>query len=405
MKLFWMMQKVLLRVKQKMMKKALGMLLPPVPQVTGGPGKIRELPGILKKEGVDNVLVVTDKILMDLGIPKGLLAALEESGIRYTVFDDVQPNPVIRNIEDGLDVYRANHCRGIIAFGGGSPMDCAKFIGTRAVHPNRSIPQLRGLFKIKKDLPPLYAVPTTAGTGSEATIAAVVLDPETHEKYGIGDRRLVPDWAVLDPELTVSLPPHITAATGMDALTHAVEAYISGFATPVTDRYAEKAARLVFGNLERAYRNGSDLDARDSLLRASYYAGLAFTRAMVGYVHAIAHNMGGLYGIPHGLANAVVLPHVLDYSRKDAEKKLARLAVAARIGGNGDTDAALSRRLLDRIREMNRSMAIPTGFKEIRPADISLIVRRTLNEANSFYAPPTLMNAESCEAFVRSLMR
>lgn len=400
----WQIQKPLLRLKQSVFKAALPFMQPPCPKLLSGTGMVKQLPEVVKKEGITNVLVVTDKVLMDLGLPKGLLDVLGESDVRYTVFDDVQPNPTIQNIEEGLKIYLDNDCEGIIGFGGGSPIDCAKAIGARKAHPNKTVKQMRGLFKIRKNIPPLFAVPTTAGTGSEATVAAVVTDPENHEKFPMGDRRLVPLWAVLDPELTVSLPRQITAATGMDALTHAVEAYISGFANDVTDDFAEKAAGLIFANLEKVYEDGSDLESRNNMMLASYYAGMAFTRAMLGYVHAIAHRMGGLYGLPHGMANAIILPHVLSYSRKDAEKKLSRLAIVAGVGSPNDSDEALSRGFIDRIREMNQKMGIPAKIKEIQERDIPLIVKRAMAEVHFAYAPPTMMSPDQCEAVIRELM-
>ena len=401
--MLWTVQKAMLRAKQQLVKLVLKLITIPVPEVLSGAGSVKKLADVVKKDGLGNVLVVTDKVLMDLGLPNALLSALEEKGIRYTVFDDVQPNPTILNMNDGLRVYADHACEGIIAFGGGSPMDCGKIIGVLKSHPHLTVPELRGLGKIKKEIPPLYAVATTAGTGSEATVAAVVTDPENHEKFAVGHGKLVPKWAVLDPELTVSLPPHITAATGMDALTHAVEAYISLFATDYTDEYAEKAVEMIFANLEKAFQDGSDIKVRENMLMASYYAGIAFTRAMVGYVHAIAHNMGGLYGMPHGLANAIILPHVLAYSRKDAQKKLARLAVVANIGDKNDSEESLAEQFIESIREMNKNMGIPSGIKEIREEDLPLIVKRTMAEVSMADAPPTMMSPDECKKFVGKL--
>ncbi|MBT8342321.1 MAG: iron-containing alcohol dehydrogenase [Desulfatitalea sp.] len=380
------------------------MINPPVPKLISGAGSIKKLPEEIKKEGLSHILIVTDNVLVRLGMLDGLFAALEKSAIAYTLFDGVEQNPTIENMEAGLKAYLDHGCDGIVAFGGGSPMDCAKVIGALKSHPNQSVHSFRGYFKIKNELPPLFAVPTTAGTGSEVTVAAVVKDAKNHEKFGIGDKRLVPKWAILDPDLTVSLPPHITAATGMDALTHAVESYISRISFAIADEYAEKAVRLILANLENAYDNGSDIQARNNMLLASYYAGLAFTRTMVGYVHAIAHNLGGLYGIPHGLANATILPYILDYSRKDAQTRLARLAVVANIGEKDSSDETLSTMFIDRIRQMNTKMGIPSGFKEIREEDIPLIVKRTMAEAAFAYAPPTLMSASQCDGMIRKLI-
>lgn len=401
----WPIQKGLLRAKQKAMKVALRLMTLPVPELLVGAGMAEKLPEIVRRDGIENVLVVSDRVLMGMGVLDPLFDALKKNGLQYSVFDDVQPNPTIQNVEAGLKTYLANRCEGIIAFGGGSPMDCAKVIGVRAAHPDKTIRQLSGWLKIKKPIPPLYAIPTTAGSGSEATIAAVILDVENHEKFGVGDAKLIPKWAVLDPALTVSLPPHVTAATGMDALTHAVETYLSLFATAFTDEYAEKATMMILQNIETAYTNGTDVAARQNMLMASHYAGLAFTRALVGYVHAVAHNMGGLYNIPHGLANATILPHVLEYSRKKAQKKLARLAALTGLGNACDVDEARAQRFIDHIKQMNQNMGIPTGFKEIQEEDIPLIVKRTMAEAALACAPPRMMGPKECEAFIRQLMK
>jgi alcohol dehydrogenase class IV len=376
----------------------------PVPELFTGAGSIRKLPETIKSQGVDHVFVVTDKGLVAAGLVQRLLEVLEEDRISFTVYDEVQPNPTIQNVEDGLKLYLANKCQGIVAFGGGSPMDCAKLIGARAANPKRSVHAMKGKFKVRKKLPPLFAVPTTAGTGSETTVAAVINDPETHEKFAVADLKLVPIIAVLDPELMLGLPPHITSATGMDAFTHAIEAYIGTFGTKFTNENAEKATRIISEDLEAVYEDGSDLKKRNNMALASFYGGSAFTRASIGYVHAIAHNMGGLYGVPHGLANAIILPHVLRFSRKEAEQKLASLARAGGIGREGDSDEELSYRFIEKIESMNQSMNIPTTIKELQEKDVPLIAERALKEGNPDYPVPRIMNREECEALVRKLL-
>lgn len=398
------MKKTILRSFHQVLRFTLPLVPVPLPEVISGEGAIAKLPGIIKKRGLDNLLVVTDQVLMDIGLPKGMLKTLDENGIRYKVFSDVQPNPSIQNIEDGYKFYKENSCRGIIAFGGGSPMDCAKMIGARCARPRTSVRMMKGLFRVLLKTPPFFAFPTTAGSGSETTMAAVVSDPSTHEKFAVVDFRLVPDYAFLDPVLTRDLPPPITAATGMDALTHAVESYIGLCDARFAMEAAEKAARLIFDNLERVYKDGSDMEARNSMALASFHAGSAFTRVFVGYVHAIAHNMGGLYGVPHGLANAVILPYVLDASRKDAEKKLARLAVACGIGEGGESEEVLSRKLIARIKEMNRNMGIPESIKELRREDIPLLAKRALDEATPMYPVPMIMNQQECEALIEKML-
>lgn len=283
-------------------------------------------------------------------------------------------------------------------------MDCAKVTAARATNPNISVKQMRGQLKLHHKLPPLFAVPTTAGTGSETTLAAVVTDPSTHEKNAINDPRIRPKYAVLDPELTLGLPPHITSTTGMDALTHAVEAYIGRSNVPSTERYAEMATKLIFENIYTVYQNGKDIEARDKMLKASYYAGMAFTRAYVGYVHAIAHNLGGHYGVPHGLANAVILPYVLEYFGESAHARLAKLAVISGVKTDG-SDADKANAFIAAIKKLNADMNIPDGFDFIKEEDIPTLVKRALKEANPLYPVPKIMDEADCEAVIRRLMK
>ena len=350
------------------------------------------------------VLLITDNGLKSLGLIDGLVQKLEEDGIRVFVFSDVQPNPTIKNVEKAKDFYVENGCEAIIAFGGGSPMDCAKGAGARISNPGRSINSMRGLFHVRKKLPLLIAVPTTAGTGSETTIAAVITDSETHEKSAMNSSKLRPLYAALDPKLTVGLPQKITSTTGLDALTHAVEAYIGGSNTPSTRRNAEKAVELIFGNLEKAYNDGKNIEARNNMLIGSFCAGVAFTRAYVGYVHCIAHQLGGLYGVPHGLANAVILPYVLEYYGKTAYKPLAKLAGFAGIGKNLKSDEEKAKAFIAEIKAMEKRMEIPEKFEQIKEEDIPVIVERALKEGNPLYPVPKIMSPEDCEKVVRQLM-
>ena len=375
------------------------------PELLKGAGAVKELPAAVKAKGISKVLVVTDKGLMSLKLLDGLFEALDKAGISYAVFDGVQPNPTIDNIEDAVEIYLGNACQGIIAFGGGSPMDCAKACGARIARPDKTIPQMRGLLKVMKKLPPLFAVPTTAGTGSETTLAAVVSNPVTHEKNAINDNHLIPKVAVLDPELTVGLPKHITSTTGMDALTHAVEAYIGKSNTPGTKKAAVKATKMIFDNIYTAYEDGKNIEARANMLEASFWAGVAFTRAYVGYVHAIAHNLGGHYGIPHGLANAVILPYVLDYYGSSAYKKLSQLADVAGLPTMGMNDEQKAKLFIATIREMNEKMGIPDKFDCIVEDDIPVIVERALKEGNPLYPVPKIMDKKDCEAVIRQLMK
>jgi len=372
------------------------------PDVLRGAGCVLKLAVLLKSRGVSNVLVVTDKGLSALGLVDGLLEELRREKIKYTFYDGVQPNPTVESVEEAKRLYEENECRAIISFGGGSPMDCAKACGARVSNPNTPLQKMKGQLKVRKKLPLLFAVPTTAGSGSEATLAAVITDKATHLKYPINDPKLRPKYIVLDPLLTLGLPPHVTSTTGMDALTHAVEAYIGKENTKKTREDAEKAVKLIFENLEEAYKNGRNVEAREKMLLASYHAGLAFTRAYVGYVHAIAHALGGLYDTPHGLANAVILPHVLDYYGEVIYDDLDDLAKIAGINKGGDAENA--RAFIAEIRAMNARMGIPEKLGVIKEEDVPLIVSRALKEANPLYPVPKIMDAADCEAVVRKLM-
>ncbi len=392
------------RAYQAVMRAAVNVLDWTEPQLLKGAGCVKQLPKLIKEKGINKVLVVTDKGLMGLHLLDGMFDALKAEGIDYVVYDDVHPNPTIDNVEDARALYLGNECQAIIAFGGGSPMDCAKGAGARIARPDKLVPQLRGQLKVLKPIPTLFAVPTTAGTGSETTIAAVISNPKTHEKNAINDPRLRPKYAVLDPELTVGLPPHITSTTGMDALTHAVEAYIGQSNTKDTEAAALKATKLIFANLEEAYKNGKDLEARANMLEGSYLAGIAFTRAYVGYVHAIAHNLGGMYGIPHGLANAVILPYILEYFGSSAHKRLGELAIAAGLDVSGKSDAEKAHIFIEAIKQMNKDMNIPTKFEQIKAEDIPLLAERALKEGNPLYPVPKIMNKQECMEIIRNLM-
>ncbi len=385
--------------------KTIGAILPfPQPTLLTGAGSVAKLAENLAVRGHKHVLVVSDQVLVELGLVQGLLDALDQHGVKHSLFADVQPNPSIANVEAGRDVYRRQRCDAVVALGGGSPMDCAKIIAARLGNPLLSVRAMKGLFRVVLPIPPIFCVPTTAGTGSETTIAAVISDPEHHRKFAISDLKLMPKIAVLDPTLMVGLPAHITAATGMDALTHAVEAYIGINGTVFTDEKSEDCVRLVFASLERAVRDGADLEARSDMAMASFYGGAAFTRVYVGYVHAIAHQLGGLYGVPHGLANAVVLPVVLDFCFLEAKAKLAALARVGGVATASDSDEAAARAFVDEVRRLNRATGIPEHIAELREADIPLIAQRALTEAHPEYPVPRIMTRGECEGLVRQLL-
>lgn len=408
----WALKKAYYRTYQFIMGFGLNFLPWIEPEIIDGADSIRKLPAVIKKKGILNVLVVTDPGLMGLHLLDSLFEALGSAGVRYSIYDQVQPNPTIDNIEAALEVYKTNNCQAIIAFGGGSPMDCAKVAAARVARPGRPVTGMRGLFKVSLPalkmgslLPPtLFAVPTTAGTGSETTAAAVVSNPQTHEKFAITDLAVRPRYAVLDPVLTVGLPPHITSTTGMDALAHAVESYIGKFYNSTDTRVkAILAVEMIFSNIEKAYKDGNDLEARGQMLRASYYAGFSFTRGAVGYVHGIGHNLGGMYGVPHGLAMSVIMPYVLEWYGEAAHKPLAELAEVAGVSRFGMSRTQKARAFIEAIRGLNLRMNIPDKFDFIKDEDIPTLAERTLSECNPMYPVPKIMDTKECIAMIRSL--
>lgn len=399
----WTTEKRLHRLVTYALRAGLSVTKYPKPKLYSGPGSVQKMPEAVKRTNINNVMVVTDKGLTGLGLLDPMLKSLEENGIKYAVFDGVQPNPTIDNIEAGVSVYNQNNCQGLILFGGGSVMDCGKVIAARVRRPNKSVVQFRGLMKIMRKLPPLFAVPTTAGTGSEATVAALITNSNTHEKMLIADLFMVPKYAFLDPELMAGLPKHITSTTGIDTLVHAIESYIGLHDLSDVRTHAETATRLVFENLEAAYADGSDLDRRNKMSLASYHGGCACTKGGLGYIHAISHNMSGQYGVAHGLANAIIMPLVLRISREDAEPKLAKLAIEAGLGHHGESDKDLSIRFIEEVEAMNERMGIPTYIKELKAEDIPVIAERARKEA-LLYAVPTILDQKELEEAVAQLL-
>ncbi len=396
--------KIPYRLSHVAMRNTLKLLKFPIPPVLEGPGMVSRFPEIIEVCGVRKALVVTDKNLMTMGLLDPFLKALKAHDIETAIFDGVQENPTIDNIHEGLTMYMHEHCDSVIAFGGGSPIDCAKIIAARVTN-NIPVLKMRGLFKLTRKLPPLFAVPTTAGTGSETTIVAVITDREKREKFLISDPKLVPLATVLDPELTVSLPKTLTASTGMDALTHAIEAFIGWYDLPFVQKKAIEAVKTIMSDLEKGYMDGSNLSLRFNMLKASFNAGLAFTRAYVGYVHAVAHSLGGYYGVPHGFANAVILPIILDFSLEEAAPKLAELARCAGIGDPSDSDVVLAAAFVAKIREMNRHMGIPENIDALQVEDIPELAQRILREANPAYPVPKIMNEDQCIEILEKLRR
>ena len=361
-----------------------------------GAGAIEEIANEAKAHGFKKAFVCSDPDLVKFHVTSKVTDILEKNGLAYELYSDIKPNPTIENVQHGVQAFKDSGADYLIAIGGGSSMDCAKAVGARLARPHKSLSKMEGILKIWHRLPLLIAVPTTAGTGSETTLAAVITDADTHHKYAINDFNLIPDYAVLEPSVTYGLPPQLTATTGMDALTHAIEAYIGRSTTRQTRSAAVEAIQLIFDNLQNAYNNGNDKTARHHMLRASYLAGTAFTKSYVGYVHAVAHSLGGCYGIPHGLANSVLFPVILEAYGTAAHKKLARLARLTGIS-DSDLDAVAAGEFIRHIRNMNLSMNIPETLDGIRNEDIPKLARYADKEANPLYPVPVLWGPSKLE--------
>jgi len=379
-------------------------LLPiPLPTLLVGPGASARLGQAVSDFGHARVLIVTDKVVAKLGLMAPLLQALKNGDTPYVVFDEITQDAPLALIIKGVTLYKKHGCDAVLAFGGGSAMDAAKAIALAAANQKHPA-QLAGYFKGWRSPGPIYAVPTTAGTGSEVTVAAVISDPDTHRKLVIADTRIVPRMAALDPSLMVGLPPDITAATGMDALTHAVEAYIGQWGTALTDRLALSAVSMIFEALPVAHVNGGDLAAREKMALAANYAGQAFTRANVGYVHAIAHQLGGLYHTPHGLANAILLGPVLRFLSPAITAKLAELALRAKVGKKDEAPAVLAQKFLNAIDAMNTRLGIPATLAALREDDIAALARAACREADANYPVPLYMSQAECEGVIRQVL-
>ena len=363
------------------------------PRLTTGAGCLARIPDLLKEARVRHPMLVTDPFLREALAPR-LEAILQEAGIEYTLFCDVKPNPIAADCERARDIYKKEGCDCFIGLGGGAPMDTAKATACLVVRPRMKLQWMKGILRVMHPLPPIIAIPTTAGTGSETTLAAVIVDQDTHHKMAIMDPVIMPRYAVLDPELTVGLPPSVTASTGMDALVHALEAYFSrSNNTKETKKLAEDAVCLIFQYLERAYGDGSDIEAREQMQIAAHKAGFAFSRVGVGNVHAIAHTLGGLYNTPHGLANAVILPYVMRDYGPIVYKRLARLAELTGLKTDG-TEEEKALAFIEEVEAMNERMGIPKGFDFIRDEDIDQMITWALHEANPVYPVPWVYTRE-----------
>ena len=423
------MNRLFCRIYQGAMKVGMYMLPWHTPEVIEDRADSDRLLEDIKRREVERLLVVMGPNMMKRGLPVPMLEKLRANGIECEVFDRLTSDPTDAQVEEGVRLYNEKNAQGIIMFGGGSPMDCGKAIAARIARPDRTIAELQGVLKVRsrRKVPVMWAIPTTSGTGSEATMAAVITDHETHRKKSINDMAIIPHVCVLDAGLTAGLPPDITAYTGMDALCHAVEAYTNNaYNTALEKKMAKDAVKLIYENLEGAYENGSDMEKRRNMQRAAFYAGRAFTRGCVGYVHAIGHAVGGLYGVPHGKAMAILLPHVLKAFGSSAEAKLAELAdhcgLSAEYGVDHDdrtggcacpaygamkgktTNNGKARLFIEWIENTKRSMDIPDRFDCIKEEDVETIAKWADAEANPLYPVPKIFDRKQLEDLVRSVM-
>lgn len=338
--------------------------------------------------GFKKALIVTDKVLGQIGIVKKVTDVLDNKNIEYAIYDETKPNPTVKNVNDGLALLKEKECDFVISLGGGSAHDCAKGIALLATNGGE-IKDYEGVDKSKKPQLPMVGINTTAGTGSEMTLFAIITDEERHIKMALVDKHLTPIIAVNDPMLMLAMPKSLTAATGMDALTHAIEAYVSTSATPITDACAEKAIELISNYLVNAVENGQDVEARDMMAYAEYLAGMAFNNASLGYVHAMAHQLGGFYNLPHGVCNAILLPHVQEYNKSTSASRLAKIAKI--MGGNieGLTDEQGADLCIDMIKSLLQTIGIPEGLGVlgVKESDFETLATNALNDACSLTNP------------------
>lgn len=378
-------------------------LMPSLAYMTfNGRGSTTQLCRHIARLGYQRVLIVSDKPLVELGIVQRAVDALQSQGVEAVIYDGILPDPTFAMVEEGLALRRQHGCDAVLAIGGGSSIDCAKTLAITAENggdPRKMV----GYFKVKKTPLPLFALPTTSGTGSEATIAAVVSDPDSHEKCFIADPKLLPLAVALDADLLLGMPKPITAATGMDALTHAIETYISLWGTDTSNDFSRAAVSMIFEYLPRAYDDGNDADAREQMALAAYYAGMAINSASVGNVHAIAHQLGRHYGTPHGLANALVMPAVLRFSAAAATVPLAELGRLVGVAAKSDADRAAADKFIDAVAALNSRLGVPETLADLREADIATIAADAVKEGAG-YPVPVLMNRADCQAMLRELL-
>ncbi len=375
-------------------------LVYPSQMTFSGQGSAEQLCDHISRLGYKKILLITDKILVDLGLADGVRETIEKNQGELFIFDGVLPDPTVTMVNDALAIVQKHGCDAIIAMGGGSSIDTAKGVAAAATHGG--LDKLVGILKLKRKTLPLFAIPTTSGTGSEVSIAAVISDPDTHQKTVMADPKIIPQAVALDAKLLVGMPPSVTASTGIDALSHAIETYIGRWADETVYSYSGAAVKLIFEHLPKAYANGSDLNARESLSLASYYAGSALNIGSVGNVHALAHQIGGKYGIPHGIAIGAVMPHVLSASLNEAQVSLAQLAEIIGVASRSDTTLQNAERFVVALVELQAEVGMPTHIEKIHATDIKGLAQDGLKEALSYPVPYFMTQAEA-EALLRNI--
>lgn len=353
--------------------------LPPLSMI--GPGALNDLAEELKSLPYKKALFVTDKVLMQIGVAESVLKVLESSNIKTIVFDDVKPNPTVKNVNNGLELLKENDCDFIITLGGGSPQDCGKAIGILATNGG-NIEDYEGIHLSKHVSLPIIAINTTAGTASEVTINYVITDEKLHKKMVMVDKNCLVSIAVNDPELMLGKPADLTAATGMDALTHAIETYVTKGAFEWSDVLALEAIKLISKSLEKAVHNGQDLEARNQMAWGQFIAGQAFSNAGLGYVHSMAHQLGGVYDLPHGVANAVLLPYVEKFNIPECAPKLKKVAEAMGVDVSEMNDTEGANAAIEAIKNLSKVVGIPSGLKElgVKEKDFELMSKNALDD-------------------------
>ncbi|VVE49739.1 L-threonine dehydrogenase [Pandoraea anhela] len=368
-----------------------------------GVGSLDEAIAALRQYQFRRALIVTDAGLAKAGVAEKVAKLLTRQDIQSVLFDGAKPNPTVANVEAGLAILKQNQCDFVISLGGGSPHDCAKGIALCATNGGH-IADYEGVDRSKKPQLPLVAINTTAGTASEMTRFCIITDEKRHVKMAIVDRNVTPLLSVNDPALMAAMPKGLTAATGMDALTHATEAYVSTAATPITDACALKAVTLISQNLRRAVSHGDDMTARENMAYAQFLAGMAFNNASLGYVHAMAHQLGGFYDLPHGVCNAVLLPHVEEFNVSTSAGRLKDIAQAMGEKVEGLSDEEGARAAIAAIRRLSKDIGIPSGLAELgaKEADVPTLAANAMQDACGLTNPRRAEQAEIEAIFLRA---